>query len=962
MSIKIPIEADFDQGQVEKKIQQINRQIASMGEAVAKASGQKFEPITLKSKQDLDYFIKQSQQLVRIQGELSKRMTNSGQGGKTPFEANWSKLYLDEKQRTRRMKEALVFMGAAFEDPQAPARPSSRPSSQPPSRAPEPPSRRQPGVGAQWAGAGLRAMGPAGGVAANALGTGMSAGFGAGLMGLLGGIGALGIGKLVGAATEKMGQAEDNAVAYDRLKRVIGDVNVSFGALKAGVEGAADNVKITFSEAARLGQEFAKLGNLTADQHKSLSTELQTGVGLGRAFGLDPSQGVGMMGTLRGMRVTGNEQDSRKFALIIGETIARSNAFAKADEVMDAIAGFATQQTRASMGANVAGYAGMFSALTGAGIPGLDPTGTAGLLARVNSALAGGGAKGEASQFFSATIGARYGLDPFQMQMWREGGAFSTLDSTFGPGSMASRFGMRGPGGNTTFLGASLSELRRQYGGNQGMLLHATANHLGINMHQAAAMLAIDPNQTGEMERRMKAAGVNLTDLNAGGIGNLSKVMFGSDADRQAVARGLMSRTGKDALTADETRSLDAAMKSGSVDEQKELLTRLVASRDQEQTQGKDIRDSKTALENLKTAVADKLIPLTQEMRQGIMYIAGKGEKSSQDILEGMLKADSRGRRQAIEGKYKALIDEQGKRIADARANEDPFGPDAVKKGEESARIQAEANKEIDRLKQEQADLLAEENDLLDERVRKMREEAGKDQLGMGGQSGTYGGPSRRFSNGGGYGASPVPSIPGVTPIPRGKLGALANDPAYKAMVDAAEKEIGAPPGLLWAQIEQESRFHTGAVSPAGAQGSSQVMPQTRASLERRFGRRFDPHDPHDALFMQKELMREGHQRWGNWDDALRDYNAGPRPWAWGNSETRNYVPSIKGIMQRNASEGTPLPESPSVRSRDQRFIMDAAPIEIIHKNERGEHVQPPQMLATTIRPASPFGTERSVG
>ena len=27
-----------------------------------------------------------------------------------------------------------------------------------------------------------------------------------------------------------------------------------------------------------------------------------------------------------------------------------------------------------------------------------------------------------------------------------------------------------------------------------------------------------------------------------------------------------------------------------------------------------------------------------------------------------------------------------------------------------------------------------------------------------------------------------------------------------------------------------------------------------------------------------------------------------------------------------------------------------------------GEHVRPPQMLATTIRPASPFGTERSVG
>ena len=50
------------------------------------------------------------------------------------------------------------------------------------------------GMGTQVAQAGLSALGPAGGVAAGALGTGMSAGFGAGLMGLLGGMLALGVG------------------------------------------------------------------------------------------------------------------------------------------------------------------------------------------------------------------------------------------------------------------------------------------------------------------------------------------------------------------------------------------------------------------------------------------------------------------------------------------------------------------------------------------------------------------------------------------------------------------------------------------------------------------------------------------------------------------------------------------------------------------------------------------------
>jgi hypothetical protein len=131
--------------------------------------------------------------------------------------------------------------------------------------------------------------------------------------------------------------------------------------------------------------------------------------------------------------------------------------------------------------------------------------------------------------------------------------------------------------------------------------------------------------------------------------------------------------------------------------------------------------------------------------------------------------------------------------------------------------------------------------------------------------------------------------------------------------------------------------------------------------MERKFGRSFNPYDVNDSAFMQKELMRELYQQFGNWDDALRAYNAGPNTRSWGNPETRNYVPAIRGIMQRNASQGTPLPEDPINASKEQRFKFDAVPIEVIHKNEAGQHVRPPQSLATTVRPASPFGTERFV-
>lgn len=961
MSIKIPVSADFDPSQIEQQLQQFRQQLNSLGQQIAQANKVQFNPIGKTTVDDMRRVVQQFEALKRVSGDLNKRISATGQKGAGFLDLDWSKMYPDQHSRTRQMAKAFEYVtGAGFHAPVPPPGQPPRPGGKTFTWSQEDnPNHRRVPAGVGFAQAGLRGLngitGGAGGVAANALGTGMSAGFGAGLMGLMGGMLALGVGKLAGAVSEKMEQAERNAIAYDTLKRTLGDVNVSFDGLKAVVEGAAGNVKLTFDEAAKLGTQFAKLGNLTADQYKTLGTEIETGTGLSRAYGLDPSRGVGTLGTLRGMRLTENEQDSRKMALLIGETIARSDAFAKADEVMDAIAGYATQQTRASLGANVAGYAGMYSALTGSRIPGLDAAGTAGLLARVNASLSAGGAKGEASQFFSATIGARHGLDPFQMQLWREGGAFSTLSKTFGPDSMAHRFGMRGPSGETTFLQASLDELRWKYGGNQGMLAHATANHLGVSMSQAMALLATEPNETGEMEKRLKAAGVSLTDLNAGGIESLSKVMFGSDAERSGVANELLGRQGADALNAEDTNRLSAAMRSGDVDEQKEILTQLVASRDQEQSQGKDIRDSKTALDNIKTAIADRLIPLTQEMRHGIMYIAGKGEMSSGDIQQKVLEADSKGRQQAIEGRYKGLIEEQDQRIVDARMNEDPLGPNATAEAEESARIQTEANKEIQRLKEEQAGLLEDENELLKENVRKMRAEFEKAALQADLPSTTDGGPARRYINGSGRRSS---GGGGGGRMPKG-LGPLAHDPTFRSLVAGYEKEIGAPEGLLWAQLEQESRFHPNALSPAGAEGLAQFMPETRRSLERRFGRKFDPSNPADAAFMQKELMRENHQRYGNWDDALRAYNAGPRPHAWGNAETRNYVPAIKGIMERNASQGTPLPDDAVNASREQRFKFDAVPIEIIHKNERGEQVRAPQSLATTIRPASPFGTER---
>jgi hypothetical protein len=94
--------------------------------------------------------------------------------------------------------------------------------------------------------------------------------------------------------------------------------------------------------------------------------------------------------------------------------------------------------------------------------------------------------------------------------------------------------------------------------------------------------------------------------------------------------------------------------------------------------------------------------------------------------------------------------------------------------------------------------------------------------------------------------------------------------------------------------IQQESKFNSTAVSPAGAEGLAQIMPATKALLEKKHGRTFDSYNDTDALFMHRSLLQENMDRYGNPEDALRAYNAGTDKNNWNNTETNNYVDIVK--------------------------------------------------------------------
>ncbi|UVF21364.1 transglycosylase SLT domain-containing protein [Microvirga terrae] len=915
MTIKIPVSADFNGDDLNKQIGQINARIKLMGDAIAKANGTKFEPITLKTKEDLKYFVQQSEKLLKIQGELRNRMQRSGQGSENPVMANWSKMYLNEASRLKRQQEMLVFFGSAFESqsrpPATPRRPNLPAPTTPPANSNQPA-----GGNSQWwqqtgriLQSGLGQMGPVGGVASRSVGSGMAGGFGAGFMGLLGGLAALGIGKALSAATENLDKARDNLVDLDALKRTLGDVNVSFEGLKRVVEANASSLGITYSEAIKLSSQFSRLGNVSGDQYKELNGELLNGVGFSRGFGLDPATGMSFFGQMRGMRMTGSEQDSRRMGLLIGETIAKSDAFAKSDEVMEAIAGYVTSQNRNSLTrANIAGYAGTFSALAGSGIPGLDVAGTSAMMGRINSSLMAGGAKGEASQFFTSRVANRMGLSPIQMAILREGGAFATNSQMFGEGSIYARYmGKAGPGGSTTFLQGTLGELRKAYR-DPGMLAMATANHLGIGMGQAMSLLSIAPNSMGALERGLAGSGVDISNLTGSGIASLAKV-YGSDADRRSVADSLFRRTGDDALSAADSERLRNVMGSGSSEDQKKILTELVASREQERTMGSDVRDARAALDNIKTSIADRLVPLTQEMRHGIMYLAGEGGKvSPQEITRRVIESEYRGKAEAISGRYSPLIAEQTQRYnaAKARSLGVPTAEEAQLPREEQLRAMNE------RQKAAQAEMDAASAEI--KRLQKQRD----DELAV-----------------------------------------------NSVRAQSAMNPNGINTEIL-AQIESGGRHRDAngnlITSSAGAQGVMQVMPATLRNPGFGIAPAKDDSEAENRRVGNALAQALYNKYGGDVDKAVAAYN-----WGSGNmdkvigkygADWRSHIPAeTRGHIDKYNRQAAQLPMTdPGVSGVN--VSVSAQPIEVIHRNERGQQVAPTQTLQTKVTPARPFGTQ----
>ncbi|REF73438.1 lytic transglycosylase domain-containing protein [Paracoccus versutus] len=136
-----------------------------------------------------------------------------------------------------------------------------------------------------------------------------------------------------------------------------------------------------------------------------------------------------------------------------------------------------------------------------------------------------------------------------------------------------------------------------------------------------------------------------------------------------------------------------------------------------------------------------------------------------------------------------------------------------------------------------------------------------------------------------------------------------AGDP-FASHVAEASLRFGIPPGWIRAVRHVESGGNPQAVSPKGAMGLMQIMPETWAALRARHALGSDPFDPRDNILAGAAYLREMHDRYGSISAMLAAYNAGPGRYdehlVSGRTlpaETRAYVATLAPLLG-----GGPLP------------------------------------------------------
>jgi soluble lytic murein transglycosylase-like protein len=158
--------------------------------------------------------------------------------------------------------------------------------------------------------------------------------------------------------------------------------------------------------------------------------------------------------------------------------------------------------------------------------------------------------------------------------------------------------------------------------------------------------------------------------------------------------------------------------------------------------------------------------------------------------------------------------------------------------------------------------------------------------------------------------------VTGAAPATEMLSSAIQTSDPFAAFVSEASQLFGIPASWIRAVMRLESAGDVRSVSPKGAMGLMQIMPETWAGLRARYGLGADPFDAHDNILAGAAYLRELHDRYGE-PGFLAAYNAGPARYeqhlASGQplpSETQNYVATLTPIVAGEHIDGAVVARS----------------------------------------------------
>jgi hypothetical protein len=137
---------------------------------------------------------------------------------------------------------------------------------------------------------------------------------------------------------------------------------------------------------------------------------------------------------------------------------------------------------------------------------------------------------------------------------------------------------------------------------------------------------------------------------------------------------------------------------------------------------------------------------------------------------------------------------------------------------------------------------------------------------------------------------------------------ATAADPVAAVVAEASQR-FGIPASWIRAVMQVESFGDARALSPQGAMGLMQIMPEAWAALRSRYGLGADPYDAHDNILAGAAYLRELLDRYGS-PGFLAAYNAGPARYedhlSTGRAlpvETQAYVAALAPVIGGGATD-----------------------------------------------------------